>query len=332
MAEENYQSEAQWWVNNMPADFFELQGLGSPEQFLESGFGFDPPPSSGADASVGSPGKSGGPASYKFPGPGGDPQSFSGGGGPSTAVLKFFGGGAQAAPEKSDWDRLQELMAMTSGAPGRINAFEASARPMIEQAIGGGFAASAQSLATGRHQADQDQAYSMAAAGLSPTLFNQFVRPQQNQGYSNQLAGLRGEARAGRAQGNLDLSAQTMNARNQIEQYYDSMMLQRYMAEIAAQAQITAAERAAKSSKQSGAWGAIGSIAAAAIGASDIRLKENVVTLVPGSPRIVSWRWNRAARALGLVGSSVGVIAQELELVAPDRVLTGPDGYKRVIY
>lgn len=65
---------------------------------------------------------------------------------------------------------------------------------------------------------------------------------------------------------------------------------------------------------------------------SDERLKENVVLIgnVNGH-NVYKWLWNGAAKALGLIGISAGVIAQEVERTRPDAV-TERNGFKCVNY
>ena len=67
--------------------------------------------------------------------------------------------------------------------------------------------------------------------------------------------------------------------------------------------------------------------------ASDKRLKQNVQTLESaldkvGQLRGVSFEWKDARQP----GTQIGVIAQEIETVLPELVLTNSEGYKSVAY
>jgi hypothetical protein len=65
---------------------------------------------------------------------------------------------------------------------------------------------------------------------------------------------------------------------------------------------------------------------------SDERLKDEVVLLGQcNGHNVYKWVWNAAAAALGLVGRSAGVIAQEVEKTHPEAV-TERRGYKVVNY
>ena len=67
-------------------------------------------------------------------------------------------------------------------------------------------------------------------------------------------------------------------------------------------------------------------IAAGAEMFSDIRLKDDI-TLVNSISGInfYTWLWNTAANAIGLSGSSFGVIAQEVQSIVPDSVISKGD-------
>lgn len=75
--------------------------------------------------------------------------------------------------------------------------------------------------------------------------------------------------------------------------------------------------------------------AAAALPASDIRLKDSIqqVGQLPNGLPVYKWRWNEEARRIG-VGNQpeFGVMAQELMQVFPEMVMQGNDGYLRVNY
>ncbi|QDP54038.1 MAG: hypothetical protein Unbinned1502contig1001_25 [Prokaryotic dsDNA virus sp.] len=67
---------------------------------------------------------------------------------------------------------------------------------------------------------------------------------------------------------------------------------------------------------------------------SDVRLKKNVTPI--GKARnglnLYAWEWNEAANAVGQHGSGAGVIAQEAQVLRPEAVTRGSDGYLRVDY
>lgn len=75
-------------------------------------------------------------------------------------------------------------------------------------------------------------------------------------------------------------------------------------------------------------------IIAAAIQASDIRLKNNIEKIgqTPGGHNLYLWEWTE--EALPIVGdqSTVGVIAQEVQEKLPEAVTLGSDGFLRVDY
>lgn len=251
-----------------------------------------------------------------------------------------------------DFNQLSLMMGLTSGAPQRIDQFQGQTQGeikrlgkaghrAIDQSASQGFANQASQLGATQRQSNRTQGDAFAAMGMAPSTFQANVRPQQEMDLSAMLGQARGQSQAGAAQAHqglreeqfdrrTGLNQSTMNARNQLEQYYDSMLLQKYLAEMAAQAQMQAASQAASSGMFGDLLGSAATLGAAAI-MSDARLKEDVHTLVPGRPRLVSWRWNRTAERLGLHGRGVGVIAQELELVAPERVVVTPSGFKAVL-
>jgi len=67
---------------------------------------------------------------------------------------------------------------------------------------------------------------------------------------------------------------------------------------------------------------------------SDIRLKENIVFIGKNHNgfNIYSWDWNEKANEVGMSGSDVGVLAQELLETEPSRVSVDSSGYYRVDY
>ena len=70
---------------------------------------------------------------------------------------------------------------------------------------------------------------------------------------------------------------------------------------------------------------------AAIYGMSDRRLKANIkqVGKLPSGQNVYSWTWNDKAGELGLLGDSIGVMADETD---PSMVVMRPDGYKMVNY
>ena len=72
---------------------------------------------------------------------------------------------------------------------------------------------------------------------------------------------------------------------------------------------------------------------AAATYFSDIRLKENIVSLgkVNGH-KMYSWDWNDTAKALGIDTATVGVLAQEVMEYMPKAVRMDSNGYYKVNY
>ena len=81
--------------------------------------------------------------------------------------------------------------------------------------------------------------------------------------------------------------------------------------------------------------GGTGALITALAALSDVRLKTDIkyypIDVLPGV-MLASWKWNAKGNELGMFGVDIGVIAQDLEKVAPDCVITGDDGYKRVLY
>ena len=73
---------------------------------------------------------------------------------------------------------------------------------------------------------------------------------------------------------------------------------------------------------------------AAAIGTSDIRLKENIrqIGVSEGGHNLYQWDWNDKAKALGVDSPAIGVIAQEVKEKNPEAVITGDHGYLMVNY
>jgi hypothetical protein len=69
-------------------------------------------------------------------------------------------------------------------------------------------------------------------------------------------------------------------------------------------------------------------------GTSDMRLKENIKAVgSQGGINFYTWDWNEEGEKIALEGQpTFGVMAQELEVIHPDLVVTGEDGYRRVKY
>lgn len=93
------------------------------------------------------------------------------------------------------------------------------------------------------------------------------------------------------------------------------------------------ARKAASDAKKSSALGAIASVAAA-FAMSDERLKENIQKIGKiGDFNKYKWKWNKIAeKEFGKSGYEEGVIAQEVERLRPELIITGEDGFKRVNY
>lgn len=97
------------------------------------------------------------------------------------------------------------------------------------------------------------------------------------------------------------------------------------------QGQIAAAQ-AQQQGNQNMFSNAVGLGALGYLAFSDAKLKKNIRRIgAIGSFNKYSWVWNDKAAALGLSGSSTGVMAHEVEAVRPDLV-TVIDGYKAVNY
>ncbi len=79
-------------------------------------------------------------------------------------------------------------------------------------------------------------------------------------------------------------------------------------------------------------FGAVTDIGAAAAGASDPKLKKNIVyTGIKNGHNTYAWDWNEKANAIGLAGSSTGVMADEVKAKNPDAVSMN-NGYMQVDY
>ena len=88
----------------------------------------------------------------------------------------------------------------------------------------------------------------------------------------------------------------------------------------------------AGSQAQAGVASGVGSILGAVSAFSDARLKQNVVKIGKhGDLRVYQWEWNKLANDMGLTGTSVGHIAQEVQALYPDLVTQDGD-YLKVIY
>ena len=93
------------------------------------------------------------------------------------------------------------------------------------------------------------------------------------------------------------------------------------------------AKNAASNSFSSGLMSLGGTLGAAAI-MSDIRTKENILHIgfmANGLP-VYEFEYKPEFKAEAGEGKFVGVMAQEVELVQPEAVITRPDGYKMVNY
>ena len=78
----------------------------------------------------------------------------------------------------------------------------------------------------------------------------------------------------------------------------------------------------------------LASTAASGTNFSDTRLKDAVTKIGELSDKIglYRWKWNDAAKDLGIDTPEVGLLAQEVETVMPEAVSTAPNGYKQVRY
>lgn len=67
---------------------------------------------------------------------------------------------------------------------------------------------------------------------------------------------------------------------------------------------------------------------------SDKRLKKNIIQIgrTPSGLEVAVWEWNDTARALGIDGPNIGVIAQQAQEICPEAVSEGPHGYLMVDY
>ena len=93
------------------------------------------------------------------------------------------------------------------------------------------------------------------------------------------------------------------------------------------------ARNAAQSNFNSGLMGLGGTLGAAAI-MSDIRTKENIKPIgwLPNGLPVYEYEYKPEWKAEAGHGKFVGVMAQEVEQVMPEAVITRPDGYKMVNY
>ena len=93
------------------------------------------------------------------------------------------------------------------------------------------------------------------------------------------------------------------------------------------------ASNAAQSGFNSGLMGLGGTLGAASI-MSDIRTKENIkqVGFLPNGLPVYEYEYKPKWKVEAGHGKFIGVMAQEVELVQPEAVITRPDGYKMVNY
>jgi hypothetical protein len=145
---------------------------------------------------------------------------------------------------------------LTTGAPQRVEQYAQDALPLIREATMG---ALGQNLATqgGIFRDSQRQlGDQLAMLGVNPAAAIGRFTPQANMQFAGQLGGLAAGARGQMAQGQMDLSAQVLNALNQIEAYYDSVGMQKW-----------AADKAAKASSKAAGIGGFASLAGGLLGA-----------------------------------------------------------------
>jgi hypothetical protein len=93
------------------------------------------------------------------------------------------------------------------------------------------------------------------------------------------------------------------------------------------------AQQAAQQGLNAGLMGLGGTLGAAAI-MSDIRTKEHikVIGLLPNGLPVYEYEYKSEWKDEAGHGKFIGVMAQEVELVQPQAVITRPDGYKMVNY
>jgi hypothetical protein len=93
------------------------------------------------------------------------------------------------------------------------------------------------------------------------------------------------------------------------------------------------AQQAAQQGMNSGLMGLGGTLGAAAI-MSDIRTKENIKAIgwLPNGLPVYEYEYKPEWKDEAGHGKFIGVMAQEVEMVKPEAVVTRPDGYKMVNY
>lgn len=215
-----------------------------------------------------------------------DPSMFFGMASPSFIGLQ--GLPTDFNPASVDFNQLSMLLGLTSGAPDRIDDFQnrthssinrlgASGARAIDRGAAQRYASQANQIGYTQRQNQRQQGDAFAAMGLAPSVFQANVVPQQRMDLSALLGQARGATSADATAQHQQLREQqfdrrtglnqaSLNARNELEQYYDSLLLQKYMAEIAAQAQMSAAGKSAKASKFGDILGIGGSILGGPIG------------------------------------------------------------------
>lgn len=258
--------------------------------------------------------------------------------------------GYQQGPSLGLYKRPVEDFLHTN-APERINTYRIGAERAIDDIVKSSMLSQSESIMGRFGMMQQQNADAAAQQGLNPAAYFASVNPQMEQQNRQQSAAVAGGAQAQGSMMGMDLGAQILNSMNQLEAYYDSLKLQNYMAAKGRETARKGARSGSLTSLAGGAMGMVGMLgmggmggagaagAGAAAGmmpmafaASDERLKRNVETLDSSGPvRLVRWTWNETAeRVFGLRGRGVGVIAQELRRVAPERVVEHPSGYLMV--
>ena len=93
------------------------------------------------------------------------------------------------------------------------------------------------------------------------------------------------------------------------------------------------AQQAAQASANQGLMGLGGTLGAAAI-LSDIRTKENIKAIgwLPNGLPVYEYEYKPEFKAEAGYGKHIGVMAQEVEQVVPEAIITRADGYKMVDY
>jgi hypothetical protein len=216
-----------------------------------------------------------------------------------------------------------------------------------DQAINGAYSQATSRLDPQWSQREQSTRAQLSAQGLdadSQAYQNQMgnLGRERNDAYSSAMNGAIGQ---GTAAGSAVFQ---QNQAAQMQPYQQLMALQglsgqsqtpyagqaqgaQYLSGAQAQYQGAQNQYATNQGSKNSTMGGLGSLAGSAVGAlSDERLKTNIhrmlLDAVPGVP-FARWEWKDRPGEFGF-----GVIAQDLQKVAPAYVTEGPDGFLRVNY